>query len=138
MNVKNCKKCGKIFNYVLGPQICPACQEALENKFQEVKEYIREHRDTSNITTVAEECNVDVNQIKQWVREERLVFGEESAMGIECESCGAMIKSGRFCEKCKNDISKGLIDAAGLNKKREPERKAMHREAARMRFLDRQ
>ncbi len=137
MNVKNCKKCGKIFNYIVGPQICPACQEALEAKFQEVKEYIREHKDASNIVSVAEACEVEVNQIKQWVREERLTFGDDSAMGIECESCGAMIKSGRFCEKCKNDMTRGLIDAAGLNKKPVEEKKAQAREAARMRFLDR-
>ncbi len=136
MNVKNCKRCGKIFNYLAGPQICPLCREALEDKFQEVKAYIYEHKDTANITTVAEACDVDVNQIRQWVREERLAFGEQSVLGIECEVCGTMIKTGRFCEKCKNDITRGLIDAAGLNKKAEPEKKASHREAARMRFLD--
>ncbi len=136
MNVRNCRKCGKIFNYIGGQPICPACAEALEAKFQEVKEYIREHKDAASIVVVAQECNVDVNQIRQWVREERLTFGEDSVMGIECESCGATIKSGRFCDKCKNDIAKGLIDAAGLNKKPEPEARKQVREAARMRFLE--
>ena len=41
MNARNCRKCGKLFNYVSGPPICMACREALEKKFQEVKEYIR-------------------------------------------------------------------------------------------------
>ncbi|MBR6329890.1 MAG: flagellar protein [Lachnospiraceae bacterium] len=137
MNVKNCRKCGKIFNYIGGQQICPSCIEKLENKFQEVKEYILDHKDASSIAIVAEACDVDPNQIKQWVREERLTFGEGSALGIECESCGTPIKTGRFCEKCKNDMTRGLIDAAGLNKKPEPVQKPDRRDSARMRFLDR-
>ena len=40
MNVRNCKKCGKIFNYVTGYPICPTCKSALEEKFHEVKQYI--------------------------------------------------------------------------------------------------
>ena len=38
MNVRNCRKCGTIFNYVMGPIVCPACREALEEKFKEVNE----------------------------------------------------------------------------------------------------
>ena len=30
MNVRNCRKCGKIFNYIAGPFVCPACREELE------------------------------------------------------------------------------------------------------------
>ena len=136
MNVKNCRKCGKIFNYIGGQVICPACNEASEKKFQEVKDYIREHPQMSTIPEIAEACEVDANQVRQWVREERLTFGDDSPMGIECESCGDIIKTGRFCEKCKNDMAKGLIDAAGLNKKPEVAKKPA-RDAARMRFLDR-
>ena len=137
MNVRNCKKCGKIFNYITGLPICPACREGIEAKFQEVKEYIREHKSAASIPEIAEACGVEANQIRQWVREERLTFGDDSPMGIECESCGAIIKSGRFCDNCKNSIAKGLIDAAGLSKKAEPEAKKATRDAARMRFLDR-
>ena len=30
MNVRNCRKCGKLFNHVMGMPICPACKDALE------------------------------------------------------------------------------------------------------------
>ena len=36
MEVKNCKKCRRLFNYISGPSICPQCREELEKKFQEV------------------------------------------------------------------------------------------------------
>ena len=46
------------FNYVVGPVLCPACREKLEEKFQEVKEYIRDHKGVG-IMEVSEACDVD-------------------------------------------------------------------------------
>ena len=43
MNVRNCKKCGKLFNYMSGMPICPACKDAAEKQFQSVKKFIREN-----------------------------------------------------------------------------------------------
>ena len=87
--------CGHIFNYVAGPILCPHCREKMEAKFQEVKEYIR--------------ANPGVGiQIQQWLREERLELTEGSAIYLQCEKCGAPIRSGRFCEKCKYEMSMDL------------------------------
>lgn len=100
MNVRNCRSCGKLFNYIVGQPICPGCREKMEAKFQEVKKYVREHAHCG-IKEVAKECEVDEQQIRQWVKEERLEFAEGSAVGVICENCGTPIKTGRFCDKCK-------------------------------------
>ena len=71
MNVRNCRKCGRLFNYISGPSWCPACREQMEVKFQEVKEYIRENPGVG-IKQVSEACDVEPAQINQWLREERL------------------------------------------------------------------
>ena len=105
MNVRNCKKCGKLFNHIMGMPICPACKDALEKSFQEVKKYIRENR-MADIMEVAEACEVEVSQIKQWIREDRLEFTEDSPVKLPCENCGQMIRSGKYCEKCKRDMAK--------------------------------
>jgi len=132
MEIKNCKSCGKLFNFLSGKQICPECKQALEDKFQQVKEYIRDHGSAS-IQEVAEENEVDIKQIKEWVREERLVFSKDSPLAIDCEMCGAPIKSGRYCLSCIDKMSKNL--AQGLNKpKIEPVKR--ERDGDRMRFLD--
>ena len=34
MDVRNCKNCGKLFQYV-GKPLCPACNKKLEDKFFE-------------------------------------------------------------------------------------------------------
>lgn len=107
MDVRNCKKCKRLFNYIAGPIICPACKEELEKKFDDVKKYIREHP-TANIPEICSECDVDTNQIHQWIREERLIFASNSPVGIPCERCGTLIKSGKYCDKCKNELANSL------------------------------
>jgi len=133
MNVKNCRKCGRIFNYVVGPPICPACREAVEAKFQGVKKYVQEHQNVG-IPEIARECEVEISQIQGWIRDERLVFSADSPIGIECENCGAMIKTGRFCEKCKGDMARSFSP----HSKSQPaqQMKKDTKEAPKMRFLD--
>jgi len=133
MNVKNCRGCGKLFNYIGGMPLCPACKEAAEKKFQEVKEYIRDNKRAS-VKQVSEECDVDEAQIRQWVREERLVFDQESGIGVVCELCGTPIGSGRYCDKCKISLVNDL-SAAGRQPVR-PQVQKPTRENPRMRFLD--
>lgn len=88
MNIRNCRMCGHIFNYVAGPILCPHCREKMEAKFQEVKEYIRANPGVG-IQDVAENCDVEPSQIQQWLREERLELTEGSAIYLQCEKCGA-------------------------------------------------
>lgn len=133
MNVRTCRKCGRLFNYITGYQICPACKEALETKFQEVKEYVREHRGVG-INEVAEACDVEPNMIRQWLREERLELAEDSGIMLACESCGGLIRSGRYCDKCKNNLVNGFNSVL---QGRKPETPGSTRRSsdAKMRFL---
>ncbi len=134
MNARNCKRCGRVFNYVSGMPLCPTCRDEMEEKFQTVKEYIQNNKDTT-MKTVAEECEVDENQIKQWVREERLVFAEDSGIVFQCEICGKSIRTGRYCDKCKQDTMRSLA-GAGRQQVMPQAPKKNTKENPRMRFLD--
>lgn len=134
MNVKNCKKCGKIFTYVAGPPICPQCREAIEKKFEEVKAYIRENPKAS-IPQISTDCEVETSQIQQWIREERLVFADDSPVGIPCEKCGAMIHTGKYCDKCKAELANGLNASIAKPQMPKPEPKKDLRNNPAMRFL---
>lgn len=135
MEVTNCKACGNLFNYISGERLCPSCKKKLEDIFIKTKKYIRENPDVG-INQVSTECNVSVSQIKKWVRQERLSFSKDSPIGIECENCGTMIKTGRFCQTCKAQMINKL-DSAYEKPKIEVPKKA-DREKERMRFLDSQ
>ena len=110
MNVTNCKECGRLFNAMDRERVCPACSQKLDDKFAQVKEYLREHAHAS-MDEVSKENEVSVKQLKQWIREERLTFAEGSLDGIDCENCGAMIRTGRYCEACKTKMANNLMSA---------------------------
>ncbi len=132
MDIRNCKNCGRMFNY-MGSPVCPNCVNTLEDVFQQVKKYV-EDNPGANIQTVAEENEVSVHQIRQWIRQERLAFSDDSQVGLNCEKCGTLIKTGRFCDQCKMNLGNAFADAI-----REPQKPAFEKkkkESARMRFLD--
>lgn len=131
MELMNCRNCKKLFNYITGEKLCPACKALMEDKFQEVKRYIEENP-RENINQVAEACDVSIRQIKNWVREERLSFTEDSLVGLECERCGKMIHSGRFCKECAG----GLADAMNNAYRRERQTPIRKTATGKMRFLD--
>lgn len=132
MEVKNCKNCGRLFNYLSGPRLCTECKQKLEEKFMEVRNYIRDNPH-ANISEISETMEVSTSQIHQWIREERLIFSEDSMVTIECENCGAAIRTGRFCEKCKAEVAKGL---GNLYKSATPVMQKKDRDREKMRFLD--
>jgi len=110
--------------------LCPSCIEKMEEKFQVAKKYI-EDNPNANIDEVSEECDVSIRQLEKWVREERLAFTKDSAIGIPCERCGASISSGRFCNECRDKMSKtlGSVYAARA------EQKAGNFQSAKMRYI---
>lgn len=134
MDVKNCRGCGRLFNYLQGPQLCPACVSKMEDKFAKVKEYLEEFP-RATIPEIAKDNDVSIKQIEQWVREERLAFAENSPLGIACEKCGELIKSGRYCDKCRGKITNTLRSALDTPKKADFEKKTVS-DRDRMRFLD--
>ena len=132
MEVKACKKCGNLFNYLSGPPICPACKDELEKKFHEVKEFVRENPGAT-MQRICEEHDVTQRQIQQWVREERLEFSEDSPVKMSCEACGKTIRTGRYCDNCKNNMASNLANAFRRPVKEEP--KKFKKETDAMRFL---
>jgi methionyl-tRNA synthetase len=105
----------------------------MDLKFEEVKEYVYDHPRVG-MQEVSEELGVPIAQIKQWIREERLAFAEDSMIGLECESCGGIIKTGRYCKACKDKLAKGLNN---LYEKQHPAQKSKDpKDNPRMRFLD--
>lgn len=122
MEIISCKSCGRLFNYVQGDRICSACAKGLEEKFVEVKKFVRDNPKV-DINVLSSEMDVSVRQIKRWIREERLCFTDESPIGLNCENCGATIKTGRYCRKCKDQMTTRLQGAVGVKQPEEQKRK---------------
>lgn len=128
MEVKVCKNCRRLFQYIYGPEICPDCLKSLpkeekeqadqsqnvkvtaitpkvkeeEELYQKVRDYIMFHP-KATISQISEANDVAPKKLLAWIREERLEFSEESKDAwFMCVKCGAKIKSGRLCNRCKH------------------------------------
>lgn len=133
MEVKNCKLCGRLYNVMQQPSsCCPACERKMEEKFSDVKDYIRENPHAS-MTQIAEENEVPIQQLKKWVREERLQFSKDSGIKLSCESCGKGILTGRYCKECKRTMKDTFT---GLYVEPVAQKKAKKDSSGRMRFLN--
>lgn len=137
-NVRTCSKCGRLFQPLAENIFCPECYKAMEEKFREVKKYIRDHKD-AGVYKVSMACNVPEKQVLAWIREERLLFSEESGVGIPCMSCGMPIQLGKYCDVCKKKIKKDLTGV--LVKHETPDDQGLEqvsvRTAQRLRFENR-
>ncbi len=133
MDVRNCKRCGRMFNYVAGPGVCPMCAEKEEEDFQKVKQYIEEHPGVS-VAMTADACEIEIAQIRQWLREERLTFSSAEGSDLTCEKCGEPIVSGRFCDKCKMEVTRDLTNAIKRPEAPKPVKK-QESDGNKMRFL---
>ncbi|QEK11304.1 MerR family transcriptional regulator [Crassaminicella thermophila] len=106
--IRNCKECGRIFQYTGISKICPKCRREDEKNFKIVKEYIYENQGAT-LTEVSEETGVPEDKILRYLREGKLeIVGENSALLLSCERCGKGIRTGRFCDACAQELKREL------------------------------
>lgn len=111
-DVKNCKRCGKIFNYLGGEPICPVCRQQDEEDFKRVKEYLYENPGAT-MSQISIDLDISVEKIRRYLREGRLeIVGNEGNLVLECEKCGKAIKSGRYCDVCERELTSNLKSVA--------------------------
>lgn len=97
----NCPRCGKLFVRTVRP-ICNDCQKEIDEQFKLVYDYLRKKENRqATIYEVSENTGVSVAQIKQFIREGRLIIRDLPNMGYPCESCGEIIREGRMCVACR-------------------------------------
>lgn len=107
MSAKNCARCGKVFNYVAGAPLCSLCKEEDEKDYKRVKEYLYDHHGAT-ITEVSIALDISVKKLKRFLREGRIEIIEGMNLLLECESCGAPIKSGQYCDACAKELADGF------------------------------
>lgn len=112
MDVRNCRRCGKIFSY-RGVHVCNDCIEQEEKDFEDVKNYIENHPGASTLE-VSSETDVEIKTITRFLREGRL-----EAEGVQvidsdltCDKCGKPISMGRYCDDCTKKLQAELKEAA--------------------------
>lgn len=133
MRITNCRGCGRIFNILADEELCPNCQRKLDEKFDKVRKFI-EDNPNSSVEVVSRETETSTRQLRKWIREERLTFSPDSAYGIECEKCGKMIRTGKYCAECKKALANTFRNMLDTPKK-ENDTSIKNRDREHMRYI---
>ncbi len=112
MDLINCKKCGRLFGSENGEVHCSKCRDNDDEDFKKVRDYLYDHPGAS-VQEVSEETEVSEQKIIKFLKQERIEIVEDENAVLGCERCGVSIKTGKYCEKCKNDLKKELSAALG-------------------------
>jgi len=108
LNIRNCKECGKIFQYDGISKLCYQCRKKDDERFNTVKQYLYENP-KSSIEKVSEETGVSKETILRYLREGRLEIAEGTpGLVLDCERCGVAIRTGRYCKSCATAIERGM------------------------------
>jgi len=106
-DLKNCKRCGKIFMYA-GVPICPECLAKEEEQYRKVKRYLDKHP-RAGVKETSEETGVPTGIVIEFLRQGLLVAVSGPEGQLTCMICKRPIMSGKICPKCEE----GLAIAAG-------------------------
>ena len=108
MALKYCPECGKL--YLENPVgICPDCQAAEEPLAEKVREFLRNSK-KATIEEIHQATGVKHKTILRMIRSGRIQSDTGAAIFFNCESCGAPISEGRFCDACSRKLTGELLE----------------------------
>ena len=112
-----CSKCGGIMIFKgVGEYKCEDCGHLEYDDYGKVRNYVEKHVGATS-AQVSEATGVSQRSIRDMLRESRLEIAPESRTFLQCEICGASIRSGRFCPKCEENYHRSIEEQARENRK---------------------
>jgi predicted amidophosphoribosyltransferase len=99
--LKNCQVCNKVFAHPTRT-MCDECYKEVQASFEAVKDYLLKNPGAT-VAEVAQETEIDVEVIYEFIREGRLSVIPRDAQ-LSCEICGDPITVGRVCRKCRSEL----------------------------------
>ena len=114
--LRNCKKCNRLFSSLDGSTLCSRCNVKADDGFSRVREYIYDNP-TPSIKDVSKGTSVSADIILKWIRDGRIILSENSSISF-CERCSSPMDGGRFCGKCVKELADGLKEGIGTNDNR--------------------
>ncbi len=132
-----CEACGgKLYYHGIGEYICNDCSHLMYDDYGKVRKYI-ETSGTTSIDEIARETGVPREILSAFLKDGAFQIPKASRYMLKCNSCGCSIRSGRYCEECMAETSRGLKDAFSGNVSPSKPQKEEKRNAPKMHFLGR-
>jgi flagellar operon protein (TIGR03826 family) len=121
----NCPKCGEIFVKTQFRDICQKCWKEEEKAYETVYQFMRKRENrAATIPQIVEATGVEEELLFKFIRNGRLLLTKFPNLGYPCDKCGKIIREGKLCASCKEELRKELeLHEAEEERKREIERR---------------
>lgn len=116
-----CKKCGKLFSDASDSEMCGACNQEHFSPLDHVKAYLKDH-EAATLEEISRDTQIDLQTVLMLYKEGQLVLMHELSPILICESCEALIRSGRYCASCAKKTSSSLREAFSSDNKPEAQK----------------
>lgn len=112
MPLANCPQCHRLFNQ-MGAEVCPNCREEEDQAYASIYSYLSANPQ-ADLEQVVNASGVSAETIRGFIKSGRLVGFENLAMSVlSCQRCGTAISIGRYCQPCRQELSKSLAKPFG-------------------------
>jgi len=107
-DLANCPRCNALFLEGTSA-VCNQCRNKEEQNYQKVYAFMRKkHNRMALVEQIEVDTGVSEKQIREFVKQKRLHPAQFPNISYLCEKCETPIQDGRICERCKQEITKGL------------------------------
>ena len=87
----------------------PKCWKKEEEDYQIVYKFMRKRENrAATIMQIVEQTDVKEELILKFIKKGRLHPTQFPNLGYPCDKCGRIIKKGKLCEKCANELRDDL------------------------------
>ena len=105
----NCPNCQAVFVKNPFRDVCETCHKEEELIYKDVYQYIRKRENrTATMIQVVNATGVDQYLLMKFIKSGKLQIASNPNLGYGCEYCGTLIREGRFCDSCKEDLQADL------------------------------
>lgn len=100
--LKNCVRCGKMFNAEGAEELCSDCVVEESKELRKVTEFLKKNP-MASVMNVHEQTGISQQAIFRFVRNGSLKMRAQ-AHEFKCRLCGKNIKRGILCDDCRNKV----------------------------------
>lgn len=124
----NCPNCNEIFVKSHFRDVCEKCWKEEELAYEKVYKFIRKRENrAATMDQVVEATEVKEELLLKFVKTGRLKLTQFPNLGYPCDKCGAIIKEGKLCDDCTEDLRKELeIHTMEEDRRKEIEKREKH------------
>ncbi|MDF2534995.1 MAG: hypothetical protein K0R18_1154 [Bacillales bacterium] len=107
--LESCPRCDKIFVRTKMRDICEECFKKDYEYLQTVLNFLRKRTNrTASLKEICEKTSVDIEYIERFIQTGKIKVADFPNLGYPCKKCGALIKDGTICIKCREEMNDEL------------------------------